>query len=429
MSKRIDFPKVICLIFVMLIALQVRADDIQMHDLRFFLDPNLVMGMDIDELKSNLSQYAEDINNIFAKQTIRQIVFDPNTGITITDTKPYSDYSFSLPEQGYELWVHMVLSDTPGIKSPGHAKSDINGAGVAYGLELDCIYNPSELVDGSYELEDYWWHITVIVHEFQHVFGAGSSEYYNIAYVDDTTGVAPIVDIELDPTNAYWNKRQDYYADPLLISVYDNPLVGSPTGLQDLRNTVAFADVTVAVVNRGPRSWDSMISTLPDLSTVKVEVLDARIGVPISNATVRVWQVNGISYVNEELWVTAGAAVGTYEFYWDSNNAFNTSGHLKLIKAFAPDYEAETVWFSVFDAVEEQLIYGRDELVIRVYLMPAAGTYMINMHDFALMAAAWQSEEGQEKFDSRIDLYSDGVINGNDLEILASCWLSELPIE
>ena len=428
--RRIDISASIRLISVLLIVVQVRADDLQMHDLRFFLDPNLVAGMDVDELKSNMTQYAEDVNSIFARQTIRRMAFDPNTGITITDTKPYSDGWYSpSPEQGYELWVHAVLTDVPGISYGGHSRTDMSGAGVAWGLKWDRIYNPSELIDGSRELEEYWFQIHAIVHELQHVFGAGLSEYYNLCMVGDTTGVEPIVDIELRPPDAYWSKRRDYFPDPLLLFAYEEPLLGSPTTLQELRNAVEFAEVTVAVVNRGPRNWDSMLSTLPDLSAVKVQALDARTGVPISGATVRAWNVNGISYENQEIPVEASATAGTHEFYWDSWNAFNTSGHLKLIKVFAPDYKAEAVWFSVFDAVEEKMVHGRNELAIPVYLMPAAGTYLINMHDFALMARAWLSTAGQETFDSRIDLDSDGVVDRKDLAILTSCWLSELPAE
>ena len=430
MNLELQFKKIFKMFFlVLLIALSVSySEDLQVHNLRFFLDPNLVSGMDFNDLKSNLSQYAEEINNVFAKQTIRRIVFDPDTGITITETKPYSDSYFSLPEQDYELWVHAVLSDTPGTKSPGFATADINGAGVVAGMKLDQLYNPSELVDSSYELEDYWWHIHVIVHELGHVFGAGISEYYNIATVNDTTEIEPIVDIVLEPTNAYWNKRQDYFTDPLLTCIYNNSLVGSPTGLQELRDIVAFADVTVSVVNRGPRNWDSSLSTLPNLTESKVEVRDARTMSLISDANVRVW--NGRSYPpyeHEEISVMPDINEGTYKFYWDCNNAFNTTGHLKLIKAFAPDYEAETEWFSVFDAVTQKMVYGKDELRICVYLMPVAGTYLVNMHDFAMMAAAWKSEEGQEEFDGRIDLLADGLIDWNDLEVLTSYWLIELP--
>ena len=104
MNLELQFKKIFKMFFlVLLIALSVSySEDLQVHNLRFFLDPNLVSGMDFNDLKSNLSQYAEEINNVFAKQTIRRIVFDPDTGITITETKPYSDSYFSLPEPEYD---------------------------------------------------------------------------------------------------------------------------------------------------------------------------------------------------------------------------------------------------------------------------------------------------------------------------------------
>ncbi len=422
--------RMVGLILFLLAAASLRADDLQMHNLSFFLHPDLVGQMDAEELRSNLAQYAADVNNIYAKQTVRRIAFDPNTGITITDTVPYSDDSYSpYPEQGYELWAHVVLTDQPGYSYGGHSRTDISGAGVAWGLKWDSIHNPSELVDGTRELEEYWFQITAIVHEFEHVFGAGSSEYYNLSFVDDMTGAEPIVDIRLERTDAYWNKRQDYFPDPLLLFAYEASLLGSPTGLQELRDVVTFADVTVAVINRGPRNRDSQSSTLPDISATEVRVLDKRTSTLIGDATVHVWNVNGISYENEEIPVTRDVTAGTHEFFWDAWNAFNTSGHLKLIKAFAPGYEAEGVWFSVFDAVEQKMVYGQNRLVIPVYLMPSAGTYSVNMHDFSLLAAAWLKWEGHERFDAAFDLHPDGLINNTDFKILADHWLSELPVE
>ena len=76
---------------VLSLTVLAQADDPNAHVLRFFLDPNLVGSMSTEQLQSNIAQYAVDINSIFAKQTTRRMVFDPNSGTTITAEKPHTD--------------------------------------------------------------------------------------------------------------------------------------------------------------------------------------------------------------------------------------------------------------------------------------------------------------------------------------------------
>ncbi len=406
------------------------SESLNSHVLRFFLDPNLVGGMSTPELKSNISQYAVEINDLFAKQTTRRMIFDPNSGITITPTQPHTNSAGVLPEEGYELWVHAVLTDNPTYGTyGGNMGFDISGAGVAGGLRWDAIHNPSALVDASEELQQYWRQIDHIVHEFEHVFGAGSGEYYGLAYVDDATGIEPVADIDKEPTNSFWRLRQDYFTDPLLNNIWNNWLVGSPTSLADLRDTVMFADVTVAIGDRGPRQSASSIATLPDLSQVKVQVRDARTKELIANSTTRVWNVRSFSpYYSEELSVTATAPPGEFWFDWPpypSISVFSNYRHLKLIKAFANDYISETVWISLYDAVEQKMIYGSDEMIIPVYLMPQDGTYTVNLTDFAMLSLAWLSQDDQPEYDKNCDFNTDGIIGPADLRTIAVGWLAE----
>ena len=349
------------------------------HDLRFFLSPDLVGGMDPDELKSRMVQYAGDINLVFGKQTNRLFLFDPDTGITVTDTQPHTGSAGVLPEEGYELWAHAVLTDNPTYGTyGGHMSYDISGAGVAAGLKWDAIHNPSTLVAGTEGVEQYWRQIDHVVHEFEHVFGAGIGEYYSLASVDDMTGVAPVVDIRKTPSDPFWGQRQDYFTDPLLNNIYGLDLVGSPTGLDALRSTVALADVTVAVVDRGPRRTESQIATLPDLSHVYVEVLDDATGLPVSDATVRVWNVHSFTpYDPEELSVLPTGSPGLFEFAWDpypNISVFSNYEHLKLIKAYADGYEAEATWVSIYDAQQEKMVDGNSQMIVSLRLVPEPAT-------------------------------------------------------
>ena len=354
-----------------IIGARAPADTLNFHDLKFFLHPDLVGSMSETDLKSNLSQYADDLNLVFSKQTNRRLSFDPDTNITITAEKPHSDHSGPLPLTGYELWVHAVLTDNPTYGTyGGYAGLHEDGQGVAAGLKWDAIHNPSALTEQR-PIEQYWRQIDHVVHEFEHVFGAGSGEYYNLAYVNDTTGVDPLVNIRKSATDPYWGQRQDYFTDPLLNNIHNLDLVGSPTSLQDLRDTVGFADVTVAVVDLGPRVVN-LIGTVPDLSQVNVEVIDADTGLPISDATVRTWNVRSFSpYASEELTVSATGTPGLFQFAWDPYphiSIFGNYDHLKSIKAFADGYEPAATWVSLYDAQYEKLINGNDQMTISVSL-------------------------------------------------------------
>ena len=356
--------------------------DVKFHNLRFFLDPALVGVMPMDELKSDMTKYAEEINAVFAKQTTRRFAFDPDTGITITSTKPQTDWAGALPEAGYELWVHAVLSDNPAYGTyGGYAGIDVSGAGVAAGLKWDAIHDPEALADGSRDLEQYWRQIDHVVHEFEHVFGAGQGEYYNLACVKAAPAAAPAAEIQKTPTDLFWGAREDYFGDPLLNNVYGLDLVGSPTSLEDLRNAVRFADVTVAVVDRGPRNASSQIATLPDLSAVLVQVLDGAAGLPIDGAAVRVWNAGSFPpYETEELDVAPTDQEGAFTFRWapyPSVAVFGNYDQLKLIQVSAPGYEDQTTWVSIYDAVYERLIDGRDEMVVPIYMVPEPATLSV----------------------------------------------------
>ena len=361
---------------------QASGEDVNVHALRFFLDPDLVGDMSAQDLKSNIAQYAEDINLIFAKQTNRRLAFDPDTGISLTQTQPHTGFAGTLPEEGYELWVHAALTDniTYGTYG-GHASMDVSGAGVAAGLKWDAVHDPSTLAGEPRGTEQYWRQIDHIVHELAHVFGAGLGEYYGLAQVDDTTGVGPVVNIRKTASDPYWGRHQDYFTDPLMNNIYNLALVGSPRTLDELRDTVALADVTVQAVDRGARQTDSRLATLPDLSAVRVEVLDDHTGLPIPDADVRVWNVRSCQpYVSEELVVLDAGPPGEFEFSWDPYphiGVFSNYSHLKLIKVFADGHEPQAMWVSLYDAVQEKLALGNDQMVLTLHMAPEPATLLM----------------------------------------------------
>jgi len=356
------------------------------HTLKFFIDPALASGLSRAELEHRLTQYAAHINYIFSKQTRRRFAFNPSTDINIVYKNVGSvsyDGPMPIPEDNYEMWVYATLTDIPDYGTHGGASGvESHGEGVAFGLYWDAIHNPESLQDGSPELEQYWKQIDHITHEFEHCFGAGVGEYYHLcSEVIDTTGVDPIQSVYVTSTmtpdkvdDPYWKIHSDYWTDPLLWDIYGLAIVGSPQTLSDLFATVRFADVTAAVINRGPRLNlnTSMLETFPDLSAVKVTIKDTNNGNPVNNALVRVWSRDTDNNYTE-LPVQAGATNGVFQFAWfpytsDPGSMLNYT--MKLIKVQAPGYANKARWFSTYDCQAAKLLHGNLTLDIPIDLEP-----------------------------------------------------------
>lgn len=405
----------------------------EVHRLRFFLDQNLVGELAKEELGARLSQYANDLNTVFGKQTIRQFSFDPASDITITSTQPHTGfYIGTVPETGYEIWIYAVLTDNPTQGTYGGMMSiDESGAGVAADLKWDKIYNPSMLTDGSEGLMQYWRQIDHITHELEHVFGVGSGEFYSLSTVDDMTGVDPLQNIRKDAVDPYWSLRRNYFGDPLLNNIWNLDLVGSPTSREDLFNTVSFADVTVSVVNIGPRTIDSTMATLPDLSETKVEVLDRETALPLPGSSVTVWNVRSFPpYYNEVIAEGLTDSTGRFAFIWTPYphvSVFSNYAHLKLIKVYAEGYKPVVKWVSIYDCQEEKLVHGMDQMIIQVELATEQqacsgdldGDGDVDGYDLAMFAKAFGSTSGDSFYNPAGDCESNGEIGISDLTVFS----------
>ncbi len=351
----------------------------EVHRLKFYLHPDLVTELTTEELNGRLQLYAEDLNTIFA-QTNRQFLFDPVTDIIITDTQPYTPVGGSLPTTGYEIWIHAQLSTLIVGGRPhtygGYASFDgPSGAGVAAGLYWDAIYDRSTLVDGSRDMEEYWLQLDHATHEIEHVFGAGLTEYYSLARVDDTTGVPPIQNVNsLNTSDPYWKEHPNYFLDPLLQNIWNRANVGSPTSYADLMDTVHFTELSTTLINAPCRGGSCLHQTLPDLANTKIRVVDALTGEPINNAQVNAWNVRSVPPYTATLVTDATTnADGEVIFPWDTIPAsgwFSNFNNMKLIKAVAANYQSAATHVSLFDAQERKMVYGLDEMVVSLYLWP-----------------------------------------------------------
>src|SRR6185503_13107869 len=153
---------------------------VQEQVLKFYLDPALVP--DLNFAKAVLPKYVADMNAILSKNTSRRLVFDPETGIVLTSTKPQTDSAtLPLPTQGFEIWAYAVKTSNT-MSYGGYAGMDKSGAGVLAGLKWTRLYDPDTLTAGA--VADYTIQLDHMLHELAHVFGAGIGEYYSLMSIN-----------------------------------------------------------------------------------------------------------------------------------------------------------------------------------------------------------------------------------------------------
>jgi len=358
--------------------LTVAHDEIVTYTLKFFIDPALATGLTDPQVRSRLRQYADDINFIFAKQTRRRFVFDPDNGTSFTTQSPFFN-SALVPENQFEAWLFASLTDQPGYGSyHGYMHYTPAYGPGADALYWDAIHDPSTLQDESAELGEYWRQIRTIVHELEHYFGAGIGEYYNLLRLSDNTGVEPIHNVNIDDgiNDPFWGARQDYWADPLMYDIYRYPLVGAPSSLVALKDATNFANVTVAIINKGPFiDAYPMMSTVPDLFSVKVYVKDAPTGLSINGATVQAWSIPALlSNDPTTLTVNTDLAPWQYSFRWMSYpryTVFGNGDNMKLIKVHAENYISQFRWVSLYDCQAEKLLNNKNTMEINLDLQRA----------------------------------------------------------
>lgn len=317
------------------------------HILKFYLDPALVS--DLEFAKSVLPKYVQDMNTILSKNTQRRLVFDPQSGIILTATKPHSDSARPpLPTQGFEIWVHAIYTDKA-LSYGGYAGIDSSGAGVLAGLRWTRLYDPDQLT--AEQVLDYSIQINNMLHELAHVFGAGIGEYYNLATIKDTTASEPLLDINLNaPADPFWSNKADFLSDPLL------RLTRAPSRQQYL-NTVQFSALTAAILNSDYRNG------VPSFTSFTLQVVDAN-GQPVPFANVKVWNVQGgAPYSSQILWDVVTDENGRVTLPWGgSGSPHNSANFLRLIKAYKDGTPiSQPRYVSIFDADIAQLVLSQTE--------------------------------------------------------------------
>jgi hypothetical protein len=306
------------------------------HVIKFFLDPALVP--DVDFAKTALAKYVLDMNTILAKNTNRQLAFDPETGIILTATKPQTDSASSpLPTEGFEIWAN-ALQTTRQTSYGGYGGMDTSGAGVLAGMNWTRIYDPDHLADA--DAQDYSFQLNIMLHELAHVFGAGIGEYYSLSYIADTTATPSLLNINLyNPEDQYWSDKPDFMTDPLLRMTYSAQRF-------EYLDHVRYSNLTAAVISGSYRNG------IPSFDQFIVQVLDEN-GQPVADANVKVWNVQGIApnasnLLSESMTNENGQVVLDWGGVGNSHNSLN---FLRLIKVYKDGISfADPKYVSIFDA-------------------------------------------------------------------------------
>jgi hypothetical protein len=386
------------------------------HPLKFYFEQDFVesaaTGASLEEKKANfltraqeiLPFYVEDLNCILRKNTNRRMTFAPESGVVLmgaADPNPYDGQTGAFttetfPQEGFEIRVHVQKSQTQqtyGLKSTGgHAAIDSSGAGaVAYDYTWGNMYDPRTLTGTydnygnankeSFEFVDYWTQINTILHEAAHIFGAGVSEYYSLAYTPDNTPELPL-NYEMNilrrtfRDDPYWSGTPDRVFDPLYnLMLSATGIFASeeerPKTLAALREKAKYSALTAAIFNGQYRI--KLDSTIPDITKIKIRIVDQN-GASMSGARVKVFRVDERSTPTYALVLDVVTdALGEVELDWrlqgdgtSTTNYFTDRNNVRLIKVSKENYQPSAKWITLFDAQEAKVIRGESQWIVEL---------------------------------------------------------------
>ncbi len=339
------------------------------HTLKFYIHPDLVPDMNF--AKAVLPKYVSDMNYILAKNTTRQFTFDPETGITLTSTQPHTGSAGVLPTTGFEVWSHVnktAIGET--TSNSGFFSFDVSGAAVLAGMKWLQLYDRDVLVTNTPQLQDYWTQVYIMLHELGHVFCVAIGEYYNLATVNDTTGVPPLLNVNLAnyPSDAFWSDKPDWIADPMLRIVYGQSGFGSPPrSYQLVMSLTKFSNLSAAILS-GNYRMPSVQPPTVDLQNITIKVVDNTTQAPIPNANIKIWSVTNTD-VTALMFDSTANGTGTLIFAWGGGvNPHNSVDFLRLIKVYATGYTAKAKYVSIWDTDITKIVDGNSIHIVTIAL-------------------------------------------------------------
>ncbi len=347
------------------------------HRLRFFVDPQLVADIGAPEAGRRLAQYVADINTVFTRETVRSFVFDPARDLQIVTPA-------SAPQCGFNGVAEREIVLCVSKSREGYSHGGLTTSttfppkGVTWNLNWTAIHDPLRLsrtitpaTPESTEKDYLGRQLKTLLHELEHVFGAGSGEYYSAITVNDTTDVAPKADLELAKlTDRYWWQRQGWRLDPLLGTVFEerfDPTANRVATLEMIR----FTEGTKVNINTDWSDWPKLGSSnyMATTTATQVRVTDRETGGALAGAQVSVWRDPGAQKPLEPLAEGVANASGLFAFDWHCGfSCFAVGKTNLLVKAQAPGRAPGATWFTIFDAFEQKAVQGQPAFTIDLSL-------------------------------------------------------------
>lgn len=343
------------------------------HRLKFFVDPQLVADIGVPEAGRRLAQYVADVNTVFTRETVRSFVFDPAKDLQVAAPG-------SAPQCGFQGVAEREIVLCVSKSQRGYSHGGLTTSttfppkGVTWNLNWIAIHDPLRLsravtpaAPESTEKDYLGRQLKTLLHELEHVFGAGSGEYYSAISVVDTTDVAPKADLDLSrPTDRYWWQRQQWRLDPLLGNVFEERF--DPNGNRvAMLEMIRFTDGTKANVNTDWSDWPRLGTSkyMAATTSTQVRVTERESGAALAGAQVWVWRDPGAQKPLEPIAQGVADANGRFVFDWRCGFSCFALGKTNLlVKAQAPGRSPGATWFTIFDAFEQKAVQGRAAFAI-----------------------------------------------------------------
>ncbi len=257
----------------------------------------------------------DDLNVLFAHQTIHRFNFNPSLFVSFT--------SYDGPPEGYPNELAMLNRgydiEVKYNPTPGHPSMSFRPDGATY---VDSTYGPTILdrdvpmptANDADGWNAYWLSLGTLAHEILHGVGGGAPEYYKaFAFDNESTGVAPNLARGTVLGDAWELEREDYATDPL------GKTERSAATIADRLLRTRFSQLTVAHANgrlRANIGADPRFQ--PDLAQTRVHVTGPDGETPAVGAMVYVGQPYLQSYQSLYPLVFSGvtAADGSVSFNW-----------------------------------------------------------------------------------------------------------------
>ena len=347
------------------------------HRLKFFVDPELAADIGAAEAGRRLAQYVADVNTVFTRETVRSFVFDPATDLQLVAPTAAPACSYNGLVNG-EVVV-CVTKSTRGYSHGGLSTSwTFPQKGVTWNLNWIAIHDPLRLsraitpaAPESTEKDYLGRQLKTLLHELEHVFGAGAGEYYNGIAVADTTGIAPITDLALsNDTDRYWWTRQSWRLDPLLGTVFEQRRDPAANRVATL-DMIRFTAGTKANIDTDWTDWPKLGSSkfMAATTATQVRVTDRDSGAALPGAQVTVWRNPGGQKPLVLLVTGVADASGRFQFEWECGfSCFAVGKSTLLVKANAPGRAPGASWFTIFDAFEQKAVQGQPMFTIDLAL-------------------------------------------------------------